>query len=238
KIIEALKRIKANVEAIIPKVHINLVEKTLKLIISSPIAQIKIEVNQANRGVLGTPIEMMLCQRAQDEFYGYTSIKVVSLPQLYGGKICAALDRQHPRDLFDIKLLMQHEGFNLAIKEGFLLCLLSSNRPLYEMLDPNLTDQRHAMENHFEGMSGIPFSYDDFERIRVELIDTVNGSLTEKDKSFLMSVIKLEPDWKIYDFEKFPAVGWKLENLKKLKEGNSVKYDELVEALNRVLFQE
>lgn len=236
KIIAALKRIKANIASIVPKVHITLDEKILKLLISTPSAQIKLEVNQANRGVLETPKEMMLCQRAQDEFNAFAAITVVSLSQLYGGKICAALDRQHPRDLFDIKLLMEHEGFTKGIKEGFILCLLSSNRPLYEILNPNLTDQRHAMENHFDGMSAVPFSYEDFEKTRVELIKTVNESLTEKDKTFLMSVIGLEPNWEIYDFEEFPAVKWKLENLKKLKEANPTKYNELIEALKKVLY--
>src|SRR5690606_2632366 len=139
-------------------------------------------------------------------------------------------DRQHPRDLFDVKLLMQNEGFTKDIKEGFIFCLLSSNRPLYEILNPHLTDQRHAMENHFNGMSDIPFSYKDFEKTRVELIATVNKSLTKEDKDFLLSFICLEPDWDIYDVEKFPAIRWKLKNLNKLKETNSSKYDELVVA--------
>ncbi len=235
KIIEGLKRIKANIESIVPKVHITLDEKILKLLISTPTAQIKLEVNQANRGVLETPKEMMLCQRAQDEFNAFAAITVVSLPQLYGGKICAALDRQHPRDLFDIKLLMEHEGYTEEIKKGFILCLLSSNRPLYEILNPNLTDQHHAMENHFDGMSAVPFSYEDFEKTRVNLIRIVNENLNEEDKTFLMSVIGLDPNWEIYDFEKFPAVKWKLENLKKLKEANLGKYQDLIENLKKVL---
>ena len=236
KIIEGLKRIKANIESILPKVHITLDEKILNLLISTPTAQIKLEVNQANRGVLETPKEMMLCQRAQDEFNAFAAITVVSLPQLYGGKICAALDRQHPRDLFDIKLLMEHEGYTEEMKKAFILCLLSSNRPFYEILDPNLIDQRHAMENHFDGMSAVPFSYEDFEKTRVNLIKTVNESLNEEDKTFLMSVIGLEPDWEIYAFEKFPAIQWKLENLKKLKEANPSKYHDLIENLKKVLY--
>jgi hypothetical protein len=35
---------------------------------------------------------------------------------LYGGKLCAALDRQHPRDLFDVGLLLRNEGITPAIR--------------------------------------------------------------------------------------------------------------------------
>ncbi|MCX2681874.1 nucleotidyl transferase AbiEii/AbiGii toxin family protein [Galbibacter sp. EGI 63066] len=207
-----------------------------KLLISTPKAQIKLEVNQANRGVINGTKEMTLCEKAQDEFAAFSAIDVVSLSQLYGGKICAALDRQHPRDLFDIKYLMENEGFTNEIKKGFLLCLLGGNRPLHEMLNPNLTDQRHAMENHFDGMSYVPFSYEDFEEARTQLITAVKECLTKKDKDFLLGFKSLTPDWDIYDFEKFPAVQWKLQNLIKLKNSNPSKYNELVGALKNVLY--
>ena len=61
-------------------------------------------------------------------------MNVVSIGQLYGGKICAALNRQHPRDLFDIKYLLEDEGLSVSIKTGFLLCLLSNNRLFHENL--------------------------------------------------------------------------------------------------------
>lgn len=235
-IVEALKRIKSRIEAAIPETQISLQEKILKLLISTPKAQIKLEVNQANRGVIDAIKEMMLCEKAQDEFAAFCAIDVVPLSQLYGGKICAALDRQHPRDLFDIKYLMQNEGLADEIKKGFLLCLLGSNRPLYEMLSPNLTDQRHALENHFDGMSYVPFSYEDFEETRQQLITAVKVCLTKEDKDFLLGFKSLTPDWSVYDFERFPAVQWKLQNLLKLKNNDQSKYDELVGALKDVLY--
>ncbi|MDD7886804.1 nucleotidyl transferase AbiEii/AbiGii toxin family protein [Flavivirga sp. 57AJ16] len=234
-IVEALKRIKSSIEAAVPEMHISLQEKILKLLISIPKAQIKLEVNQTNRGVIDGTKEMMLCEKAQDEFAAFCAIDVVPLSLLYGGKICAALDRQHPRDLFDIKYLTQNEGFTDEIKKGFLLCLLGSNRPLHEMLSPNLTDQSHAMENHFDGMSYVPFSYEDFEETRSQLITAVKESLTKKDKDFLLSFKSLAPDWSVYDFERFPAVQWKLQNLIKLKSNDLSKYNELVGALKNAL---
>ncbi|MGS2763863.1 NAD(P)-binding domain-containing protein [Sinomicrobium sp. M5D2P9] len=142
----------------------------------------------------------------------------------------------HPRDLFDIKYLMENEGFTDEIKKGFLLCLLGSNRPLHKMLNPNLTDQRHAMENHFAGMSYVPFTYEDFEKTRHQLITAVKECLTKEDKDFLLGFKSLTPDWSVYNFERFPAVQWKLQNLIKLKNNNQSKYDELVEILKNVLY--
>ena len=155
--------------------------------------------------------------------------------QLYGGKICAALDRQHPRDLFDVKYLLDNEGFNNEIKEGLLLNLLSSARPINELLNPNFKDQRLAMENQFTGMNEEPFSYEEFEKVREDLVKTIQKSLTDQDKKFLLSVKNLTPDWSIYNFEHFPSVAWKLHNLENLKDTNPEKYYKQYEELKKKL---
>lgn len=234
-IVAALERIKKNIEKVLPKVKITLKQKILKLQLATAEAQIKIEVNQINRGVSGKVVRLPLCEKAQEDFNAFCAISVVSLGQLFGGKICAALDRQHPRDLFDIQFLLQNEGFTDDIKKGFMLCLLSSNRPINEMLQPNLIDQQDAMVNQFEGMSSETFTYEDYEIIRVQLIETIHQNLIDKDKEFLLSFNNLEPDWSIYDFERFPAVQWKLENLNTLKAKNPEKFNKLKASLEEVL---
>lgn len=233
---EALARIKLSLETVLPNARVIHRPKICKLQISSRGAQIKIEVNQVGRGTLETPKIMSLCKTAQDEFDAFCEIQLVSIGQLYGGKICAALDRQHPRDLFDVKYLLENEGFSEEIKVGFLLCLLSSDRPLHELLNPNFQDQRTAMANHFEGMSAETFTYADFEQTREQLVYEIRKGLTDTDKDFLLSVKNLTPDWSLYDFENFPAVRWKLLNLQKLKDNNPDKHQKQYEAL-RILFE-
>jgi hypothetical protein len=147
------------------------------------------------------------------------------------------MDRQHPRDLFDVKLLLEHEGFTDEIKRGFIFGLVSSNRPIYEMLDPNLLDQRIAFENQFEGMSTIEFSYDDYEATRAKLIEIVKANLDESDKTFLLSLNRLEPDWSIYDFQEFPSVRWKLLNLEEFKKDKPEIYQQQNDALEDFLGQ-
>jgi predicted nucleotidyltransferase component of viral defense system len=221
---QALLRIKATVEAIIPNTQITHKEKELKLLIATNQAQIKLEVSQVMRGIIAAASEMVLCDKAQNEFDAFCSIPVVTIGQLYGGKICAALDRQHPRDLFDVKHLLENEGFANEIKTGFLFCLLGSKRPINEMLYPNLLDQRAAMANQFEGMSDEPFTYKDFEATRNLLVQTIRKNLTDVDKQFLLSFESGTPDWSLYNFENYPAVQWKLQNLQKLKEINAEKH--------------
>lgn len=55
------------------------------------------------------------------------------------------------------------------------------------------------------------------------------------DKQFLIGFSQLEPDWSIYDFERFPSVQWKIQNLAKLKETNPGKHQGQTELLEKVL---
>ena len=186
--------------------------------------QVKIEVNQTKRGlVCGEARLYPLCEKAQSLFGMEVDARIVSLPQLYGGKISAALLRQHPRDLFDVR---QMDIPLSAVKEGIIFCLLGSDRPIHESFSPNFIDQREAMENQFVGMSDIPFSYEEFEMTRDSLIKGVNDIMTETDKRFIVGFEELtvnqgdNPYSKFFDY---PSVKWKIKNLQKLKATNPRK---------------
>jgi predicted nucleotidyltransferase component of viral defense system len=234
-IAEALHRIKTNIERVIPGVRITPRLEAGKLQISGNGVDIKIEVNLVNRGCLKEPKELPLSEKTQASFEAFCVMPIVPIGQLFGGKIVAALDRQHPRDLFDVKYLLEAEGFTDEIKEGFLLCLLCSDRPINEVIRPNFQDQRSAHENQFAGMTDDAFSYEEFEVTRERLVQVVNQSLTQKDKEFLLSVKNVNPDWSIYDFQRFPSINWKLQNLQKLKANNPAKHKEQLERLKEKL---
>ena len=193
------------------------------------------EVNQAIRGTLGSPSKMILCEKAQNDFDAFCAIQIVPIGQLFGGKICAGLDRQHPRDFFDIKYLLANEGFSKEIKKGFILSILSSNRPIHELLFPNFIDQHFTITNQFDGMSNEPFSYEDFEVTRRKMVQMIHQNLTKGDKEFLLSFENTTPDWNTYDFERYPAVQWKLKNLKQLLAINPEKHRTQYEALKKNL---
>lgn len=97
--------------------------------------------------------------------------RVASIADVYGGKICAALDRQHPRDLFDINDLLI-TGISDDIRRAFLVYLASHNRPMHELLQPNYLDVRHLYEEEFLGMSRTELSYEILIGVECNWYDT------------------------------------------------------------------
>lgn len=236
---DSIKDINTHLESIIthakpqlPGLHVVPNYDTCKLLCEYRGYQVKIEVNQTKRGIIGGEVQTLpLCDKAQEEFGMYCEAVIVPQALLYGGKIAAALSRQHPRDLFDVK----HMGIPLTdIREGLIFCLLGSDRPIHESFAPMLIDQHAAMENQFEGMTDIPFSYEEFEQTRNQLIADVRNLMTDADKNFFLSFEAGEPQWDGYEFEYFrnyPSVQWKLLNLAKLKKQNPSKLQSKVDKL-------
>ena len=208
---------------------------TCKLLCEYRGKQVKVEVNQTKRGLVGgDAVTIPLSDKAQEEFGLYCEANIVPLTQLYGGKIAAALSRQHPRDLFDVR----HMDIPLAdCREGLIFCLLGSDRPIHESFAPRLIDQREAMVNQFKGMTDIPFTYDKFEATRSKLIADVNQLMNEADKRFLISFELGNPQWEGYEFEYFkdyPSVKWKQLNLEKLAKQNPKKLEEEAKKLEEI----
>lgn len=239
RINEALERISDRVKRtfrdvrVIPRLDIS------KITCESRGCQVKIEVNQTKRGlVCGDAILYPLCEKAQEMFGMEVDARIVSLPQLYGGKISAALSRQHPRDLFDIK---QMDIPLTDVKEGLIFCLLGSDRPIHESFAPNLIDQHEAMERQFSGMSEIPFTYNDFEATREKLVNDVNSVMTEDDRRFLIGFEELSVDWEnspYSSFKEYPSVRWKMQNLQKLKASNPKKMNAEADKLRNIFGME
>ena len=159
-----LKSISDKAKKAFKGMHIVPVLNTCKLLCEYHGRQVKVEVNQTKRGIVGGEVlTLPLSDKAQNEFSLYCEAKIVPLTLLYGGKIAAALSRQHPRDLFDVKYM----DMSLSdCREGLIFCLLGSDRPIHELLAPSFIEQREAMANQFDGMTNIPFTYDEFEATR------------------------------------------------------------------------
>ena len=135
----------------------------------------------------------------------------------------------------DIRVIHKSDIWKLlCVKDGLIFCLVSSDKPILESLQPNPVDQSEVLKNQFEGMTDVPFSYEDYEITRQELIEKINNELTEDDKKFPLSFEQGEPDWDkccAGDLSVYPSVKWKLKNILKLKNINPEKYVVGVEKL-------
>jgi hypothetical protein len=195
-----------------------------KLIVRADGVQIKIEVTPVLRGCVYEPGLQRVSERVEDQF-GFAEMQVVSFADIYAGKIVAALDRQHPRDLFDVRELLANEGIDDALRKAFIVYLVSHNRPMAEVLAPARLDIAAEFSRGFEGMTETPVTLDELVAAREALIADIVGEMPENHRRFLISIKRGKPDWGLVDLpgaDMLPAVRWRLENLAKLDEKRRV----------------
>jgi predicted nucleotidyltransferase component of viral defense system len=209
--------------------------RVARLFVQDEVVRIVIEPNQVIRGTVFPPEQRDLVPAAEEVFEMAVSVLTLASADLYGGKICAALDRQHPRDLFDVKLLLDEAGIDESTRKAFVVYLASHNRPMSELLDPRRKDFRTAYENEFAGLVRVPTTYADLAAARETLIESIRVGLTASEREFLLSIKAAEPRWELMDLpsiETLPAIQWKLANIERM---NRDKRREAYDRLRRVL---
>lgn len=190
----------------------------LRLIIARNGVQIKVELSPVLRGTVYESQVLEVCTAVEDQF-GYASVSVVSFADLYAGKICAALDRQHPRDLFDVKWLLENEGLTDEIRMALIVYLSCHNRPMAELLRPKYKDISAVYSVEFVNMAETEVSLDDLLTARERLVTLIHQGLTDREKAFLLSFKNRAPDWTLINLKgvsELPAIRWKQINLAKM----------------------
>jgi predicted nucleotidyltransferase component of viral defense system len=188
--------------------------------------EIKIETSPVSRGTVHPPKVQSVNEAVQNTF-GFVEMQVVAFEDLFGGKLHAAVDRQHPRDLFDVKLLYENEGLTDALFRTFLIYVASSGRPTHELLKPSMANLDEAFLKEFEGMTNEPVSLDELKDVRKRLVGDLIAHLDDKAMQFLLSLHDAQPNFSAIGLpqaEALPAVQWKLLNLKRLKERDPEKH--------------
>lgn len=211
----AIRSLSATVEKIRPagSKHIH------KLLVRTSKAQVKIEPNTIIRGTVFPAKELPLVSKAQETFETAINVSCLDEDELYAGKICAALDRQHPRDLFDMRDFFSFRKLTERLGQALVIYIASSPRPMHELLSPNTLDISRAFGAEFQGMTAKPVSLEELLDARAKLFATVIDCLPTKGKEFLLSLKSAEPRWDLIDYvdaKSLPALSWKLQNLKKL----------------------
>ena len=224
EICEALDVISADLKTAFKDAEITEAYKSkrdsLRLIVARNGAQIKVELSPVLRGTVYEPRLMEVCEAVEEEF-GYVEVPVVALADLYAGKICAALDRQHPRDLFDVKWLLDNEGLTDEIRKAFLVYLSSHNRPMAELLKPQYKELSAIYAGEFANMAETDVPLEELVAVRERLVELIHQGLTESEKGFLLSFKSREPDWALLGLDgvsELPAIKWKQINLAKMSE--------------------
>ena len=190
-----------------------------KLVIAHADVQIKVEPNHVLRGSVYPPEVRDLSAAAQELLEQFVSVPTLSQADLYGGKICAALDRQHPRDLFDVHLLLENEGLTPAIRRAFVVYLASHDRPMSELLDPQFKDIAEAYATQFAGMPREPVPLEILIETRARLVALIRRDLDADEIRFLLSLKQGDPDWSALDLahlKELPALQWKLQNIRRM----------------------
>lgn len=194
-------------------------ETPLQMYIQANKIEVKIEANLVLRGTIYPTVLVESCDRINEQYRKKLKIETLSIEELYAGKFCAALDRQHPRDLFDVWVFFNNHTFSDKFKKAFLVYLISANRPIAELINPNRLDQRRFYETEFHGMPSFDVSYQILVEARENLINTIESSLTEQDRIFLLGFKSGEPDWGLLGIDgvnEMPSIKWKLRNIVKM----------------------
>jgi predicted nucleotidyltransferase component of viral defense system len=206
----------------------------IKLFIQRGRNQVKVEVNHVFRGTVLSVETRRLGDAARKLFTTELSVPVLAAPELYGSKLVAAMDRQHPRDLFDVHGLFERDGLASEVVECFVCYLAGHNRPVHEVLFSRDADMSLAFENEFAGMARNPVTLGELQRVRGKLKSELPAALTPDQRRFLLGLVSGEPDWtlmKCRHLSQLPAIKWKLQNLAKLKKSNPGKFAQQAEEL-------
>jgi hypothetical protein len=198
--------------------------------------EVKIEINHVFRGALFPIQHRSLVKTASDLFTTSLSVPTLAVAELYGSKLVAAMDRQHPRDLFDVHGMFNRFGLTPEIVECFVGYIAGHNRPVHEVLGSRDIDLARPFENEFAGMEREPVSLKVLEDARVRLRRELAGALTADHKRFLLGLVAGEPPWEVMQcrhLAELPAIQWKLQNLARLKRTNAAKFQAQADELKR-----
>lgn len=198
-----------------------------RLMLRSGAAEVKIEVSPVTRGTVGSPQTMRVTD-AVEEAFGFAEMSVVAFEDLYAGKLCAALDRQHPRDLFDVELLYENEGLTDDLFRTFLVYAACSKRPLHELIEPNMISIDRSFAQEFDGMTVEHVPLETLLAARERLVHDIQARVVGAAADFLLSVHDGAPDFDLIGLPAaaaLPAIRWKLINLEKLRAANPEKFD-------------
>jgi Nucleotidyl transferase AbiEii toxin, Type IV TA system len=166
----------------------------VKLFVEGNGLQVKVEVNFVFRGTVLPVQQRPLNTVAQELFTTDITLPVLDPAELYGGKLVAAMDRQHPRDMFDVSKMLELFGWQSSFVDCFVAYLAGHNRPVHEVLFPKRLPLEPAFTNEFTGLTNDELSLALLEQTQERLIAQLPYHLTMAHRDFLLSMVRAEPE--------------------------------------------
>lgn len=210
----------------------------VRILIRQGRVEVKVEINQVSRGTILPVAITRLVPVARDQLKADLRLPMLAPDEIYASKLLAAMDRGHPRDWFDVMLLLQNEGITPSVRRCFVAYLAGHNRPVHETLFGSSKPLAEIYEREFDGMTADPVTVSELEETQAKIRDELPRLLDADERQFLLSLVNGEPEWSrlgIPHLAQLPAIRWKRLNLERLRKENPRKFVEQADCLAKLL---
>jgi len=141
-------------------------------------------------------------------------------------------------DLFDVMVLLEREGLTEDVFHAFLLYLAGHKGVIAHTLAPRRRPIADLHAAQFVGMAERDVSVEELKNARENLVEMLYARMGAREKQFLLSVKRRQPDWSLIPVEgaaEWPALRWKLHNLGRMTaERHAAAVANLEQVLERI----
>ena len=190
-----------------------------KLVIARGEVAIKIEPNTIIRGSFYPVTKRSLMPGVSRLFGQELEVACLERRELLAGKLVAMLDRQHPRDIFDMMCFMEEQPSLEILRDPLMGYLLQAGCSFSEVLNPNLKNIEEVFHSSFQGMTRKTVALQDLVKCRATIIKKLPAILGCEFEEFLISLLERKPKWKLLPYkniEDYPGIRWKVLNINKM----------------------
>lgn len=149
------------------------------------------------------------------------------------------MDRQHPRDLFDVAAMHETTGLTDATIECFVTYLAGRVRPAHEVLFGHVEDIAVELHTSFAGMTTEEVELETLLGTRERLVTEIQARLSKDQRDLLIGLALADPDRTLVQCRhaaSLRALQWKLLNLQKLNRTHSQKFEQQARVLEQRLW--
>ena len=122
--------------------------------------------------------------------------------------------------------------------ECFVIYLSAHDHPPHDVLDSSDKDISRTYEDQFKGMATVHVTLDQLTTARARLRAELSKRLTTRQKNFLLSLVRAEPDWSLLACQhasELPSIQWKLLNIRKFRDQQPEGFADQIRKMEQLL---